>query len=138
MVPTRPAAAQHVLVLRLQDVNGPCPLLAIANALLLRGDIDLPAGARSRGLVRLDDLLSVLAEYLLLGGRAATAEPSALAAPAAAGPLPKLRRIVQREVPNAGNRRALLLKGDIDGAWLPEPLAVATLMLKSLTIVVGL
>lgn len=30
------------------------------------------------------------------------------------GPLPRLRRIVQREVPNAGNRRALLLKGDID------------------------
>ena len=30
------------------------------------------------------------------------------------GPLPTLRRIVQRDVPNAGNRRALLLKGDID------------------------
>ncbi len=30
------------------------------------------------------------------------------------GPPPKLRRIIQREVPNAGNRRALLLKGDID------------------------
>jgi peptide/nickel transport system substrate-binding protein len=30
------------------------------------------------------------------------------------GPLPKLRRIVQRDVPNAGNRRALLLKGDVD------------------------
>ncbi|MBK6470716.1 MAG: ABC transporter substrate-binding protein [Betaproteobacteria bacterium] len=30
------------------------------------------------------------------------------------GLLPKLRRIVQREVPNAGNRRALLVKGDID------------------------
>ncbi len=30
------------------------------------------------------------------------------------GPLPKLRRIIQREVPNAGNRRALLVKGDID------------------------
>ena len=30
------------------------------------------------------------------------------------GPLPKLRRIIQREVPNAGNRRALLIKGDID------------------------
>ncbi len=30
------------------------------------------------------------------------------------GALPKLRRIVQREVPNAGNRRALLVKGDID------------------------
>ena len=30
------------------------------------------------------------------------------------GPLPRLRRVVQRDVPNAGNRRALLLKGDID------------------------
>jgi peptide/nickel transport system substrate-binding protein len=30
------------------------------------------------------------------------------------GPLPKLRRVVQRDVPSAGNRRALLLKGDID------------------------
>jgi peptide/nickel transport system substrate-binding protein len=30
------------------------------------------------------------------------------------GPLPALRRIVQRDVPNAGNRRALLLRGDID------------------------
>ena len=30
------------------------------------------------------------------------------------GPMPKLRRIVQRDVPNAGNRRALLVKGDID------------------------
>lgn len=30
------------------------------------------------------------------------------------GPLPKLRRVIQREVPNAGNRRALLVKGDID------------------------
>jgi peptide/nickel transport system substrate-binding protein len=30
------------------------------------------------------------------------------------GPLPALRRIVQREVPSAGNRRALLVKGDID------------------------
>lgn len=30
------------------------------------------------------------------------------------GPLPKLKRIIQREVPSAGNRRALLTKGDID------------------------
>ena len=30
------------------------------------------------------------------------------------GPMPALRRIVQRDVPNAGNRRALLLKGDVD------------------------
>ncbi len=30
------------------------------------------------------------------------------------GPLPKMKRIIQREVPSAGNRRALLTKGDID------------------------
>ena len=30
------------------------------------------------------------------------------------GLMPKLRRIVQREVPSAGNRRALLVKGNID------------------------
>ena len=32
------------------------------------------------------------------------------------GPLPKLKRVIQRDVPNAGNRRALLVKGD--QAWL--------------------
>jgi peptide/nickel transport system substrate-binding protein len=37
------------------------------------------------------------------------------------GPMPKLRRIVQREVPNAGNRRALLLKGDIDMTYDMPP-----------------
>ena len=37
------------------------------------------------------------------------------------GPLPKLRRIVQREVPNAGNRRALLVKGDIDMTYDMPP-----------------
>ena len=37
------------------------------------------------------------------------------------GPLPKLRRIVQRDVPNAGNRRALLLKGDIDMTYDMPP-----------------
>lgn len=30
------------------------------------------------------------------------------------GPLPKLRRVIQRDVPSAGNRRALLTRGDID------------------------
>jgi peptide/nickel transport system substrate-binding protein len=30
------------------------------------------------------------------------------------GPLPKIRRVIQRDVPNAGTRRALLVKGDID------------------------
>ena len=28
----------------LQNENGPCPLLACANALLLRGEIELPGG----------------------------------------------------------------------------------------------
>lgn len=37
------------------------------------------------------------------------------------GPLPRLRRIVQREVPNAGNRRALLVKGDIDMTYDMPP-----------------
>ena len=37
------------------------------------------------------------------------------------GPLPKLRRIVQREVPSAGNRRALLVKGDIDMTYDMPP-----------------
>jgi peptide/nickel transport system substrate-binding protein len=37
------------------------------------------------------------------------------------GPLPKLRRIVQRQVPSAGNRRALLAKGDIDMTFEMPP-----------------
>ena len=37
------------------------------------------------------------------------------------GPLPKLRRVVQREVPSAGNRRALLVKGDIDMSYDMPP-----------------
>jgi peptide/nickel transport system substrate-binding protein len=37
------------------------------------------------------------------------------------GALPKLRRIIQREVPNAGNRRALLVKGDIDMTYDMPP-----------------
>ncbi len=37
------------------------------------------------------------------------------------GPLPKIRRVVQRDVPNAGNRRALLIKGDIDMTYDMPP-----------------
>jgi len=37
------------------------------------------------------------------------------------GPLPKLKRIIQREIPNAGNRRALLVKGDIDITYTLPP-----------------
>jgi peptide/nickel transport system substrate-binding protein len=37
------------------------------------------------------------------------------------GPLPKLKRIIQRDVPSAGNRRALLTKGDIDMTYDMPP-----------------
>jgi peptide/nickel transport system substrate-binding protein len=37
------------------------------------------------------------------------------------GKLPKIRRIVQREIPSAGNRRALLEKGDIDMSYEMPP-----------------
>lgn len=37
------------------------------------------------------------------------------------GPLPRMRRIIQRDVPSAGNRRALLEKGDIDMTYEMPP-----------------
>jgi peptide/nickel transport system substrate-binding protein len=37
------------------------------------------------------------------------------------GKLPKIRRVVQREVPSAGNRRALLEKGDVDMSYEMPP-----------------
>ncbi len=37
------------------------------------------------------------------------------------GPLPKIKRIIQRDVPSAGNRRALLQKGDIDITYSLPP-----------------
>ena len=37
------------------------------------------------------------------------------------GPLPKIRRVIQREIPSAGNRRALMEKGDIDMTYEMPP-----------------
>jgi peptide/nickel transport system substrate-binding protein len=37
------------------------------------------------------------------------------------GPMPAMRRVIQRDVPNAGNRRALLVKGDIDMTYSLPP-----------------
>ena len=37
------------------------------------------------------------------------------------GKLPKIKRVVQREIPSAGNRRALLEKGDIDMTYEMPP-----------------
>lgn len=49
----------------LQNENGPCPLLAIANALLLRNQISLPARCASVGNVHIQQLLSIVAEHML-------------------------------------------------------------------------
>jgi len=37
------------------------------------------------------------------------------------GPMPRMRRVIQRDVPSAGNRRALLQKGDIDMTYEMPP-----------------
>ena len=37
------------------------------------------------------------------------------------GPLPKIKRIIQRDVPSSGNRRALLQRGDIDVTYSLPP-----------------
>merc|ERR1712151_583656 len=44
----------------LQNVNGPCPLLAAANALLLRGTITLPPSCIRNGIASLHDVVNVL------------------------------------------------------------------------------
>ena len=53
------------------------------------------------------------------------------------GPLPKIRRVVQRDVPNAGNRRALLLKGDIDITYDLPPKDFAELVNDGSTVKVS-
>jgi hypothetical protein len=55
-------AQRHIL---LQNENGPCPLLAAANALFLRGDIELPRACVSSGVASLDDISNVLADQAL-------------------------------------------------------------------------
>eukprot|EP00980_Cylindrotheca_fusiformis_P009989 scaffold2212_cov143-Cylindrotheca_fusiformis.AAC.7 len=52
----------HIL---LQNENGPCPLLAAANVLLLKGSISLPSNTISAGVVTIDQLVNVLAEKIL-------------------------------------------------------------------------
>ena len=49
----------------LQNENGPCPLLAAANCLLLRGLIELPARCLRAGSASIDDIINVLAERAL-------------------------------------------------------------------------
>jgi len=49
----------------LQNENGPCPLIAAANALLLRGLITLPSSCIRNDVASINDLVNVLAERSL-------------------------------------------------------------------------
>jgi len=49
----------------LQAENGPCPLLAIANVLLLSGRISLSNRAISTGIVTVDEVVTLIATKLL-------------------------------------------------------------------------
>lgn len=52
----------HIL---LQNENGPCPLLAACNALLLRGAVHFPASCIRNGVASLDDVTNMLANHAL-------------------------------------------------------------------------
>jgi len=52
----------HIL---LQNENGPCPLLAAANALLLRGSLRLPKNCIHVGSATLDNVCNALAEHAI-------------------------------------------------------------------------
>ena len=52
----------HIL---LQNENGPCPLLAAANALLLKKEIELPSNCIGASVIKIDELINVLAEKVL-------------------------------------------------------------------------
>lgn len=49
----------------LQNENGPCPLLAVCNCLLLRDDIRLPAVAIRNNVASIDDVVNTLADHAL-------------------------------------------------------------------------
>ena len=52
----------HIL---LQNENGPCPLLAATNCLILKGAVELPSNCIGVGVVTIDQLVNVLAEKIL-------------------------------------------------------------------------
>eukprot|EP00523_Entomoneis_sp_CCMP467_P006006 CAMPEP_0168733702 /NCGR_PEP_ID=MMETSP0724-20121128/8430_1 /TAXON_ID=265536 /ORGANISM="Amphiprora sp., Strain CCMP467" /LENGTH=550 /DNA_ID=CAMNT_0008780775 /DNA_START=82 /DNA_END=1735 /DNA_ORIENTATION=+ len=52
----------------LQNENGPCPLLAAANALLLHEKVKLPTSAVRNNVASLSDLTNVLANFAMLSG----------------------------------------------------------------------
>lgn len=68
-----PTTQPDTVPILLQDVNGPCPILAIFNVLLLRGQIQLP---KNVGEVSQSKVLQMLAEYLLDKNQALEDSPS--------------------------------------------------------------
>jgi len=54
--------SHHIL---LQNENGPCPLLAAANVLLLKKSIVLPSNCVGSGVVTIEELTNILAEKIL-------------------------------------------------------------------------
>lgn len=56
----------HDRVIVMQSQNGPCPIIALANALLLRGELDAVAAiAVKSGVVAAEELRAAVLEYLL-------------------------------------------------------------------------
>ncbi len=60
----------------LQNENGPCPLIAAANALILRGAITLNARNLDGNVVSIEDLISTLANWALSRIDSSTFDPS--------------------------------------------------------------
>ncbi|KAL9186686.1 hypothetical protein ACHAXT_005924 [Thalassiosira profunda] len=58
----------------LQNENGPCPLLAAANALLLRGAITLDPVCIRNGVASTEDVVNMLANRALLAGKRSEAQ----------------------------------------------------------------
>ena len=60
----------------MQNANGPCPLLALANALVLRNSIVLPKRAIAIGRATFGDLVEILSNKALDegGGRGRSAD----------------------------------------------------------------
>lgn len=49
----------------LQNENGPCPLIAAANALLLRGNLELPTHCQRNMVITLEEIIHLLVNYAL-------------------------------------------------------------------------
>jgi ubiquitin carboxyl-terminal hydrolase MINDY-1/2 len=60
----------------LQNENGPCPLLAACNALLLRGDVEFPPPCVRNSVASLDDVTNMLANQALRHLQATATLPS--------------------------------------------------------------